>query len=190
MKRLLFILIIAILSTQAQAKLTDTLSVGVAGGLSSYHTFRGEIYAKSSIKLLNRNTEIKVGLNNRSYNISFDNINDLEVSSLGVFGDIAIYPFNKGLFVGIRWELININLLSSSAQQKVSTQRDYFITSYSGTCAFIQLGYKIELNKNIALKIFAQPGIQQYKIYVPEKSTTNNSGNTTNPKIESIFYIG
>lgn len=161
MKRYLLVVTLIIFSTQLQAGLLDSLSLGLGGGYDSYATFRGDIYLKSGIKLFKKKAEIKMGINNRSYQLDFDGVNDLKAQSVGVFGDIAIYPFNKGLFTGVRWELINFNKLTTGSKAKVEYERNYSPTSiYTGTCLFLQLGYDFRLSDKVGLKLYSQPGFQ------------------------------
>jgi len=165
MKRLLLIFTVIVISTQLHAGVLDSLSIGVGGGFESYNTPKGEVYLKSDLVLLDRKAELRVGMNNRTYQLDFDNVKDLEASSIGFFGDICIYPFNKGLFTGIRWELINFNWLTSNSKAKVEDARDYSPTSiYTGTCMFFQLGYNFQLSKKVGIKLYAQPGLQQFSI--------------------------
>jgi hypothetical protein len=113
----------------------------------------------------------------------FDNVKDLNASSVGFFGDIAIYPFNKGLFTGIRWELINFNWLSDDSKTKIENARNYSPTSmYTGTCIFLQIGYNFQLSDKIGIKLYGQLGFQEFTItngssssgsYV-QNGTTNN----------------
>ncbi len=183
MKGYLLVFGIIIFGPQLYAGILDTLSIGLGGGYDSYNTLRGEIYLKSETQLFNRRSEIKAGLNNRSYQLDFDNVKDLNAQSIGFFGDIAIYPFNKGLFTGIRWELINFNWLTSDSKTKIENEREYSPTLlYTGTCIFLQLGCNFQLSDNIAIKLFGQPGFQQFKItnassssgsYVQGSSTDN-----------------
>ena len=181
MKKCVLIFTVIICASNVNAGITDSLSIGLGGGYSSYNTFRGEFYLKSDLKLGNRNAEIKVGMNNRSYQLTFDKVSDLNASSIGFFGDIAIYPFNKGLFTGLRWELINFNWLSSESKNRIRTERGYEATSlYTGTCLFLQIGYKFKISNNFGIKIYGQPGFQQFKIsngsFSSGSSVTNPSG--------------
>ncbi|WP_088656362.1 hypothetical protein [Geofilum rhodophaeum] len=190
MKKYFLILSVIILSSNLYAGITDSLSIGFGGGYSSYNTFRGEIYLKSDLKMFNRKTELKIGMNNRSYQLTFDNVSDLDASSIGFFGDIAIYPFNKGLFTGIRWELINFNWLSDDSKTKIENERNYTPTSlYTGTCMFFQLGYRLNISDNFGIKLYGQPGFQQFKI----SNGTSSSGSyvqttsTDDPIIEDHY---
>lgn len=176
-------LLMLVLTSNVFAGITDSLSIGFGAGYSSYNTLRGEFYLKSDLKLLNRNCELKAGINNRSYQLTFDHVSNLDASSIGFFGDIAIYPFNKGLFAGIRWELINFNWLSDESKTRIENERNYSPTSlYTGTCIFFQLGYQFRLSDKIRLKLYGQPGTQQFKIsngssssgsYIQTTSTDN-----------------
>lgn len=165
MKRFLLILTTIWFTSHLHAGVLDSLSIGLSSGYDSYNTFRGEIYLKSNINIFHRKAEMKVGINNRSYKLDFDNVRDLNASSIGFFGDVAIYPFNKGLFTGFRWELINFNWLTDDSKTKIEDSRNYSPTSmYTGTCMFFQLGYNFRLSNKIGIKLYGQPGFQQFKI--------------------------
>ncbi|MCF8336666.1 MAG: hypothetical protein K9I74_01660 [Bacteroidales bacterium] len=175
MKKYLLILVLTILTSNLYAGITDSLSIGFGGGYNSYNTFHGELHLKSELKMFNCNGEIKIGMNNRSYQLTFDNVSDLDASSIGFFGDIAIYPFDKGLFTGIRWELMNFNWLSDDSKTKIENERDYSpVSLYTGTCMFFHLGYKFEVSDNFGLKLYGQPGLQQFKISNWAASSGNN----------------
>lgn len=165
MRHCFLVLIMIMLGSQLHAGILDSLSIGLGGGYDSYNTLRGEIYLKSNNQLFNRKAEIKAGLNNRSYQLEFDGVKNLNAQSIGLFGDIAIYPFNKGLFTGLRWELINFNWLISESKKKVENEKKYSPTSlYTGTCMFFQIGYHFQLSDKIGLKVYGQPGFQQFTI--------------------------
>lgn len=190
MKRYLVVLIMIMLGTQLHAGILDSLSIGLGCGYDSYNTLRGEIYLKSDIKLFNRKSEIKAGLNNRSYQLEFDGVKNLNAKSVGFFGDIAIYPFNKGLFTGLRWEFINFNWLTSDSKTKVENEKNYSPTSlYTGTCMFFQIGYNLQLSDKIGLKLYGQPGFQQFKITNGSSSSGSYAqGSSTNDLISEDHY--
>jgi hypothetical protein len=92
--------------------------------------------------------------------LEFDQAKYLKASSIGIFGDVVIYPFNKGIYLGLRWELINFNWLAKESQLKVEKEKDYSATSlYTGTCGFFQMGYAFNLGNNTKLKVYAQSGL-------------------------------
>ena len=190
MRRYFLVLIMIMLGSQLHAGILDSLSIGLGGGYDSYNTLRGEIYLKSDIKLFNRKSEIKAGLNNRSYQLEFDGVKNLNSQSVGFFGDIAIYPFNKGLFTGLRWELINFNWLTSDSKTKVENEKNYSPTSlYTGTCMFFQIGYNLQLSDKIGLKLYGQPGFQQFKITNGSSSSGSyTQGSSTNDLISEDHY--
>jgi hypothetical protein len=69
--------------------------------------------------------------------------------------------------------LINFNWLAKESQLKVEKEKDYSATSlYTGTCGFFQMGYAFNLGNNTKLKVYAQSGLQQYKI----SNGTSSSG--------------
>jgi hypothetical protein len=190
MRRYLLVFALIILGTQLHAGIFDSLSIGLGGGYDSYNTLRGEIYLKSDIKLFKRKAELKAGLNNRSYHLDFDNVKDLNAQSMGFFGDIAIYPFNKGLFTGIRWELINVNWLTSDSKIKVENEKNYSPTSiYTGTCIFFQLGYNFPLSDKIGIKLYGQPGFQQFKITNGSSSSGSYVQSSSNVNVISEDHV-
>ena len=69
MKRFFIVLIFLFTWVQLHAGLFDTLSIGFSGGYTSYNTISGAFYLKSTVNMFNRRTEIKAGLNTRSYKI-------------------------------------------------------------------------------------------------------------------------
>ncbi|MDR0436662.1 MAG: hypothetical protein LBH22_00010 [Bacteroidales bacterium] len=167
MKKLASILTICLLISNVYAENAAFSSIGFGCGYSSYNTFRGELYLRSDLKLFNRNSEVKAGINNHSYQLTFDNVPDLDASSIGLFGDIAIYPFDKGLFAGIRWEMLNINWLSRESRNKVENERGHRPIIYTGTSIFFQIGYDVKISNRFGLKLYAQPGFQQFRILSP-----------------------
>ena len=174
-----------VLITGAKASITDSLYFGVAGGYTNYNTIKGELYLKKGLSIFNKHAEIKAGMNNRSYQLGFDNVENLKASSIGFFGDIVIYPFNSGLYAGLRWELINFNWLSNESRQKVEKERNYKATSlYTGTCGFLQIGYLFKLGNNANLRIYGQPGFQQYKISNGTSSSGSFVQSSTNTDIK------
>ena len=183
MKKYILFLTMTVLTSNVSARITDSLSIGFGGGYSNYNTFRGEAYLKSDLKLGKLNSEIKLGVNNHSYQLSFDEVSDLTASSIGFFGDIAIYPFGKGLFTGIRWELINFNWLSEASKNKIRSERGYEAVSlYTGTNLFFQIGYKFNVSNKWGIKLYGQPGLQQYKI----SSAGFASGNYVSAPFENL----
>jgi len=186
MKKFVLFLLVIILSSNLYAGITDSLSIGFGGGYTNYNTFRGEAYLKSDIKLGRKlNSEIKVGVNNHSYQLTFDKVSDLKASSIGIFGDFAVYPFGNGLFTGIRWELINLNWLSQESKNKIRNERSYEpISLYAGTNLLLQIGYKFKISKNFGIKIYGQSGLQNFSI----SNGSFSSGNyVTNPTGEPII---
>jgi hypothetical protein len=99
MKKILFTVIALVIVLQTRASIKDSLSIGATGGYTNYNTLKGELYFKKDLKVFNRHAEIKAGMNNRGYQLEFDQVKDLKASSIGIFGDVVIYPFNKGIYL-------------------------------------------------------------------------------------------
>jgi hypothetical protein len=191
MRRYFLVFIMIFSGSQLHAGILDSLSVGLGGGYDSYNTLRGEVYLKSEIELFKRKSELKAGMNNRSYQLEFDGVKGLNAQSLGFFGDITIYPFNKGLFTGIRWELINFNWLTPDSKTKIETEKQYSPTSlYTGSCMFFQLGYDFQLSDKMGLKLYCQPGFQQFKITNGSSSSGGYVQGSTSANLISEDHSG
>lgn len=154
------------LSLAVFAQTPDIFSVGLNANYTNESAFCGELFLKKGIRLFRQQAEIKAGIGNRSYSFTFDGVQDLQASSVGLFGDLVIYPFNQdGFFVGIRLEPINLNWLSAASMSRFENDRGYRPSSlYSGACAFFQVGYRIRVSDRFRLRLYGQPGVQQFSI--------------------------
>ena len=168
------------------AGIFDSLDLGISGGFNNYKNIKGEIFLNSSINLLKRPAELRVGLCNRDYELSFANLNNLKASSIGIFGDLLIYPFNFGLNLGIRWELVNLNWLNEDSKSRIDLERDYSPFSlYYGSAIFFQIGYDINLSNVIGLKIYGQRGIHYFSI----SNGSSTSGSYSLTKVDFIYNL-
>src|SRR3546814_6872860 len=108
------------------AQTTDILSVGFTANYTNESAFGGELLFKKGIRLFRQEAEIKAGIGNRSYSFGFDGVQNLQASSVGLFGDLAIYPFNQnGFFVGVRLEPINLNWLAAGSMSRFENEKGY-----------------------------------------------------------------
>lgn len=109
------------------------------------------------------------------------------IASIGIFADVVFFPFQKGFFGGLRWELINGNWLTASSNQKVQEMRGYNLNDfYTGSCMLLQFGYSFQLNDKLNIRMFGQPGIQQFRISNGVSTTGNyNQSASNNIKIEN-----
>src|SRR5690606_8692914 len=97
----------------------DTAAIGLSGTFGNYASPGGEVYFKRNIRVFKQSTELKLGLNYRTYDIELDDVTGLNVGSVGLFADLTWFPFrSNGLFGGIRWEGINLNWLSDESREK------------------------------------------------------------------------
>lgn len=104
---------------------------------------------------------------------------------VGFFNDITLYPFKNGLFAGFRWETANINWLTSASRTKIESQRSYSAPYiYSGTCLFFQAGYSFRLSDKMNLKLYAQPGLQEFTISNGSSASGNYGSSDDNLIIE------
>ena len=160
------------LCSDLRATVKDTLSAGLSANYTNENVFGGELFLKRGIRLFRQQAEIKAGIGNRSYAFGFDGVENLQASSVGLFGDLAIYPFHQdGFFVGIRLEPLNLNWLTEGSMVRFENGRGYRPSSiYSGACALFQLGYRFRFSDRFRLRLYGQPGVQQFRI---------SNGNTT-----------
>lgn len=149
----------------AKAGIIDSLSIGGACAYTSYQTLKGEIYFSKIGIAFNKPVEIRFGVTSRKFEFEFDGVKNLEASSAGLFADAIIYPFNRGLFAGIRWELLDINVLSDKSVKQFESVKPYLpVNAFTGSCAFLLAGYRIGISPKMNLKISAMAGAHQYKM--------------------------
>lgn len=162
------------ISGQPVMDVRDSISIGVSGTLGNYSSLGGEIFFKTNISLFKQPTELKIGLNYRSSELELDGVSGLESRSIGVFGDLIWFPLRDvGLFTGIRWEALNLNWLSDESRQKYEQDTGRtFPVLYSGTAAFVQIGYQAIFGDVLRLRLYGQPGFQQFKA-APTDANTN-----------------
>jgi hypothetical protein len=167
MKHILFIIGILLMGVQLRAGLLDSLYVGVAGGYERFGKFKGEAYLQAQTRFFHKESELRLGLSNHSYRLTFNRVEDLDAASFGVFADFAVYPFNfsKNMFLGLRWEFINFNWLSGESKDKIFVNtREYATSLYTGMCLYLQVGYRFKLSEYFAVKTWLQPGWQSFSL--------------------------
>ena len=64
---------------------------GVAAGYTNYNTFKGEAWIKHDFKIVKKNAEFKLGVNNRAYTLTFDNVNNIQANSIGIYTDLVVF---------------------------------------------------------------------------------------------------
>ncbi|WP_257670024.1 hypothetical protein [Parapedobacter tibetensis] len=164
------------------------MSVGLSGNYGSYNRFGGEIYVRKPISLIRKDAEFKAGIVTRNYPLSFDGVENLEATSLGIFGDAAIYPFpDNGLFTGIRLEVLDFNWLATSSSAEIERQREYDMPPFFlGASAFFQAGYCFAVSEGFALRLYGQPGVRYFLVTNGSTSINGSDGlqrsQVNNPK--------
>jgi hypothetical protein len=159
-------------------------AIGISGGYDgSNETFIGEAYyQRSDFNVLNRAAELRFGITGHSYRISYAELNDLDIHSIGLFGDLVLYPFNNiGLFTGARWEGVNINWFSAASKTRLAGNGHSLSDVFTGTSFFLQIGYHFKLSERLGLRLYGQPGFQEIGI------GNMNAINTDNDAIERKY---
>jgi hypothetical protein len=186
MRRIILLFLLSAFCLPIFALKFDDLSLGVGCGYESTGYAKGEMYLQTSETLFKKDADFRAGISNRTYKFDFDGVNNLESNSVGVFCDAIIYPFNNGLFTGLRWELINLNWLTTSSKTQFAAARDYTPSSlYSGSSLLLQLGYKWQVADKLGLRLYVQPGIQQFRISNTSTTFGNYSGGSDNTTLIS-----
>lgn len=172
----IFLMALSTLGTQAQSK--RPFAIGASATFGSGERFGGELYLrlKKPDRLFSLPAELRAGFTMRSREMHFDGVTALDGFSFGPFGDLAIYPFGQsGLFTGLRWEVLSMNLLASESVAKIEQQRGYTVPSFfPGSCLFLQLGYRLQASDGFALRLYGQPGIRY--TFANNGSTSMNGG--------------
>ena len=169
MKIYLMYLLLLVLPSSIYSSIGDggsKPSIGFGGGYDGCKTFKGEIYTKLHIgDLFKRKSEARIGLTNRSYDFDFEGVKNQKASSINLFGDIVSYPFNKNIFVGIRWEVVSLNWFTNDVKNRIEAQSGYKLTPvYIGANYFIQSGYRLNLSSRSSLLLYGNVGIQRYTL--------------------------
>ncbi|MDR0894571.1 MAG: hypothetical protein LBN06_04640 [Prevotellaceae bacterium] len=180
----ILLLLVASVGTLSADNPVRKSAIGVSGGYDvSYGTFIGEAYYQRDIRLFRKEAAYRIGVTTHAYQLDVNNVTDLDANSVGLFGDLILYPFNNGLSVGIRWEGVNINWLSSASKQKLLSQTSRSIGVFSGTSLFLQAGYDLKLSDRFEINIYGQPGFQEYS--VSNGNTIGNYSDSSDGLIES-----
>jgi hypothetical protein len=155
-------LVLLCMFSMAQTKAFEHFSIGVGGGYTNYQTFSPEIAIHTNFTAFQRPFELKAGVDYRSFDASFQTLNDLETKSVGFFVDASLFPFHKYFYAGVRWNLIDFNWLTDSALKKLESNLSS--NAFSGTSFYGIAGIDIPVTQNISFRLQGMPGVQQYKI--------------------------
>jgi hypothetical protein len=172
--RLLLIAVLFVASLSVCASSKYPLSLGIAGGYSNCSYPSGEIYLKFDFDyILNRKLEMKVGINNHTYLLDLNYVSGIEIRSFSLFSDITVFPFNNGIFTGIRCQLINTASLPESSEIKISNTGNYDnIDIRVGMGLYFQGGYQYRISDKFNVRLLGQPGIQHVKVHRMFPSTS------------------
>jgi len=163
MKRLLLTCLFSTVITLLWAKGFESFSVGGSVGYSNHSTIGGEGFAQMMLmKGKPVRFGIKAGFTYSPFEAQFQGVKNLKTESVGFFAEGDFYPFRKYLFLGVRWELINVNWFTNDALQMLESDNSSII--FTGTCLYGVLGVSIPVWRNIYTNIYAMPGIQQYRV--------------------------
>jgi hypothetical protein len=173
MKRIIITGCLILLTTvcSSQSKIFTDLSFGISGGYTNYRTFTPEIFVQKNLTLFNRPFEPKIGINYRSVESSFQEIDNLETKSAGLFAEITIFPFHRYLFAGIRWDAITLNWLTDEALKKLDPDLSFIM--FNGTNLYGIAGVDIPVSDKVGFRLYGMSGIKNYTV----SDGTFSSGN-------------
>jgi len=162
MEKLICTCLLFSFSTFAVAKGLESMSVGGSVGYSNSSLIGAEGYFQAGFRLWSRPFEPKIGFNYTPFNATFKGKTDLKTENIGFFVEGVFYPFHKFLYLGLRWETINVNWFPPETLQRLESDMSFII--FTGTCLFGVAGVAVPLWKNGFFKVYVMPGIQQYRV--------------------------
>ena len=173
---------------QAQS-IVENPKMGVGVGYNSFLYPEVEAHLQLDFTSFSKRTEVGIGLLGRSYNLDVDRVLDLKANSIGLFGDIAIYPFDKHLFAGLRWELVNLNWFNGKSKTELKNEGYTSDWISAGTGIFLQVGTEIPLSSKSKMKLFVQPGVLAYDQPIGDNSVYVQSGLVKVTKAQFICNV-
>ncbi len=160
-KSIFFILLVLIVCVQiTSAKGFKGFSVGASAGYSNYQTMNAEAFFQVNLHIF----EPKAGLAYHAYTVSLGGVEQLKAGSIGLFMEGTVYPFRKYFYVGVRWELFNVNWFTNDAVTKLNNISTKVPSSFLGTNFYGIAGIDLPLTKSISFRAYGMPGIQVYSI--------------------------
>lgn len=166
MKKHLLFLFVMLCGMMVFAQEKDRSALGFSAIYGNYEIRGGEVYWKKSIRIFRRSAELKAGAGIRTQLMKVRDVEGLETTSVNLFGDVFFYPFHQnGLFIGLRAEPFNLNFMSKDAFRRYEEQTyESFTDIFSGSAIYGQLGYQFKLGNVFRIRLYGQPGMQQYQI--------------------------
>jgi len=172
-----------------QAQSIENPQIGLGVGYNSFLYPEVEAHLQLDFTSFSKRTEVGIGLLGRSYNLDVGRATDLKANSIGLFGDIAIYPFDKYLFTGLRWELVNLNWFDGKSKTELKNEGYISNWSSAGTGIFLQIGTEIPLSPKSKMRLFVQPGVLAYDKPIGDSSVYVQSGLAKVNKAQFICNI-
>ena len=164
MKRILLIssfLMVSILCT-AQSEYKKGFSLGAGTGYTNDGMIAPEVFGQLNFKTKAIPVKAKFGFNYHPFNAQFQGIKGLKTEGVGLFAEGDIYPFQKYLFAGVRWDFLTFNWLTNSALKKIESDMSYI--GFTGTNIYGLTGLDLPVFQNVSFLLYAMFGAQQYKI--------------------------
>ncbi|GHT18491.1 hypothetical protein FACS189429_5110 [Bacteroidia bacterium] len=147
----------------AQTAFRDGVSLGIGAGFTNYKTVAPEVFLQLNKKIGRRlPLEIKIGLDHRKFDATFAGISDLPAEGVGLFGEATVYPFQKWFYAGLRWNIITVNWLTGNALNRIGSGLSSNV--FAGTNIYAVAGVDVPVFKSMSFRVYAMPGLQQYKI--------------------------
>lgn len=177
MKFPLLLITTFLITCAAFSQKTEGVSIGVEGGINQDLYPETSLYLNFDIPINKRMATARLGTNSRSYKTDYKRLTALDVNSIGFFFDLGGYLW-EGLYAGMRIEFININWFTPHSINRLEeahlTNPTYL---YTGSCGFLQVGYRIPITQRIGIRLYGQGGLQQYKFEIDRSN--NNSSSTS-----------
>ena len=153
-----FILIFSYVLSISANDFTVGLSIGGSCGYSNVQKINLESQLQINVKWKRINIDAAVGVNYHPYTISYAERKDLKVNKFGLMEEITIFPFQKYLFTGLRFE-VTYNWLSKNAIHTLDKHSLYAPNFYVGLGFYGITGIDLPISSSISFKIYSIYGL-------------------------------
>jgi hypothetical protein len=173
MKRTLILLLFSLLYLSSSAIEKDSLSFGLSWNHRSKDRINGEIYVIGR-SVLFKSWDSKAGLVFRNYSLNFDEVSNLEASSIGVNFEETVFPFKKVLFLGLRIDL-SADWLSHMSKDNIMAEREYRmpLLYYNGILSLVA-GVNLKITRALDLRLWVLQGVEDRGLNNKSLSTVLN----------------
>jgi hypothetical protein len=157
-----FVIFLSIRIISAQS-FTAGLSVGGSCGYSNLQTIDLELPLQINVKWKKIKMDATFGINHQPYTINYAERKDLKINKFGFFEEVTIFPFQKYLFIGLRFEYA-CNWFNKNAIHTLEKHSLYAPNFYIGLGFYGVTGVEIPVSTSISFRMYSVYGVHTYDI--------------------------